>query len=77
MSDWIKKNFDSSCIAMSIITFIHLSLADIAEFSLLATLSFNVNNKKTVAPSEDSDPPGHLPNLIKSLRCPHEEILGR
>ena len=29
----------------------------------------------TLAPSEDSDQPGHLPSLI-SLRCPHEETTG-
>ena len=47
-------------------------------------------NKMACAPSEDSDQPGHLPNLIRvfavsacasaqsdhSLRCPHEESLG-
>ena len=33
------------------------------------------NNKIACALSEDSDQPGHPPNLI-SLRCPHEELLG-
>ena len=42
-------------------------------------------NKMACAPSEDSDQPGHLPNLItawasaqsdQSLRCQHEESLG-
>ena len=32
-----------------------------------ATLCQNQNND--CAPSEDSDLPGHLPNLIKSLMC--------
>ena len=31
-------------------------------------------NKVACAPSEDSDQPGHPPNL--SLRCPHVESLG-
>ena len=33
-------------------------------------------NKMTCAHSEDSDQPGHLPNLIKSLRCGHGEALS-
>ena len=32
-------------------------------------------NKKTCAPSEDADQPGHPPSLM-SRRCPHEEALG-
>ena len=33
------------------------------------------NNKMVCAPSEDSDPPGHVPSPI-SLRGPHEETFG-
>ena len=33
------------------------------------------NQQNECAPSEDSDQPGQLPNLI-SLRCPHEESFG-
>ena len=57
---------------MSIITFIHLSLADISGFSLLATLCFNVKwacawqsqQKDLCAERRLRDQLGHPPSLI-------------
>ena len=33
-------------------------------------------NKVAVRPAKNSDQPGHLPSLIRVLRCPHEGSLS-